>query len=125
MAITARQYIESFDVLGSKFICIPAPSSISGSGYAVGRFQDGAILTVGKSIVDFIEGDVSYGIVETLSKVGRLLAGLSQDTRAEQIQDLGIKPNHAGEYELGGSRWSAAGEYLGLLGHERFTMIPA
>ena len=110
--MTLAQYLASFDAIGSRFICIPASSSISGMGYDVGIFPDGLCLKVGKRIV-CTTSRTGYGLAETLATVGRLLTGLSPETRAAQLAGMGV-PDDAGIYTLAGTRWNAAGDFLGL-----------
>lgn len=107
--LTAKKYVETFETIGRHWIGIPAPCATSGCGYAVGSFEDGTVLRVGDKIVEYTTRPVCR---DTLATVGRLLAGLSPETRAAQLAELGCKPG--GTITLSGTRWDSAGNYLGL-----------
>ena len=108
----AAEYVQAFPRLVS-LIAMPAPASISGDGYQVGRFPDGCVLKVGDRIV-YQTPERDNDTLDLLAKVGRLLAGLRAETRAEQIRELGVMPRTDGLYNLRGALWTADGEFAGL-----------
>lgn len=106
------EYVASFERFGRLVCGMPCGSSISGVGYDVGEFDDGTVLRVGDRIVyttDYAGPNTS----DLLAKVGRLLTGLSRETRAAQL--AGLATPRDGRYTLDGTVWTDGGEFVGLV----------
>lgn len=113
--MTLADYVAMFDRFGRHLIMIPAPSSIGGNGYDVGGFADGIALRVGKELVYTTTERTDGYAMDKLASVGRLLAGLTRETRAAQLAELpGRHRNADGTYSLDGTHWTADGNFIGL-----------
>jgi len=105
------EYVASFDRFGRQLCGMPCESSISGNGYHVGQFDDGTVLRVGDRIV-YTTDNAGPNTSDALARVGRLLAGLSRETRAAQLSEIASPRD--GRYTVGGTVWTDAGEFVGL-----------
>jgi hypothetical protein len=116
--MTVREYIRTFETLGAHLIGVPAPCSVTGSGYQCGYFEDGAVAVVddpaigGRRVLDWIEGELTFAARDTMSHAARCVATVPQSRRAQIVQEAGCKPGAV--IVIDGVRWAHDGGYRGI-----------
>lgn len=102
----------------------PCVSCVSGRDYTVAMFRDSSGLAVIHSTGQVYAAmeEMSYGEMDRLASVGRLLTELDPETRARQARECGtlvVSENDGSElYRIAGTAWRVRGsgycEFAGL-----------